>query len=141
MRFEHLLRHVQRAERRVEQRAADTQSQWAALKQTWREGWTPGRILIAGVVSGFLVGRAEPLRTLTGTRWMQMFSAVSRLLATAQAAATDTLQDAQEAQEAQDRAEAGMADEEPQVDTAFDEDEVVVTAPRPAEAATELSER
>jgi len=35
----------------------------------------------------------------------------------------------------------GVADDEPMVDEAFDEDEIVVTAPRPAEAATELSER
>lgn len=34
-----------------------------------------------------------------------------------------------------------MADEEPMVDEAFDEDDIVVVAPRPAEAATELSER
>ena len=34
-----------------------------------------------------------------------------------------------------------QADEEPLVDVAFEEDEIVVTAPRPAEAATELSER
>ena len=135
MRFEKLLQHVQRAEHRVESRALRAESQWAALKQAWRDGWTPGRIVIAGVVSGFLVGRAEPLRTLTGARWMQMFTAVSSFLATAQAAAAaDTAQDAQ--QQA-----AGLADDEPMVDEAFDEDEIVVTAPRPAEAATELSER
>ncbi|KRA50774.1 hypothetical protein [Pseudoxanthomonas sp. Root630] len=139
MRFEKLLQHVQRAEQRVELRATHTQTQWTTLKQAWREGWTPGRILIAGVVSGFLVGRAEPLRTLTGARWMQMFSAVSSLLATAQAAAAaeQAEQAADTAQDVQDQAEA----EEPLVDEAFEDDDIVVTAPRPAEAATELSER
>jgi len=143
MRFEKLLQHVQRAEQRVELRATHTQTQWTTLKQAWREGWTPGRILIAGVVSGFLVGRAEPLRTLTGARWMQMFSAVSSLLATAQAAAAaeQAEQAADTAQDVQDQAE-GMAEaEEPLVDEAFEDDDIVVTAPRPAEAATELSER
>ncbi|WFC41470.1 hypothetical protein [Pseudoxanthomonas sp. SE1] len=142
MRFEKLLQHVQRAEHRVESRALRAESQWAALKQAWRDGWTPGRIVIAGVVSGFLVGRAEPLRTLTGARWMQMFTAVSSFLATAQAAAAaDTAEQAADtAQDAQQQAE-GLADDEPMVDEAFDEDEIVVTAPRPAEAATELSER
>ena len=135
MRFERLLQHVQRAEQRVELRATHTQTQWTSLKQAWREGWTPGRIVIAGVVSGFLVGRAEPLRALTGERWMQMFSAVSGLLATAQAAtAVDQAEAAVDAAQEQ-------AAEEPLVDAAFDEDEIVVTAPRPAEAATELSER
>lgn len=139
MRFEKLLQHVQRAEQRVELRATHAQTQWTTLKQAWREGWTPGRILIAGVVSGFLVGRAEPLRTLTGARWMQMFSAVSSLLATAQAAAAaeQAEQAADTAQDVQDQAEA----EEPLVDEAFEDDDIVVTAPRPAEAATELSER
>ncbi|CAN4277949.1 hypothetical protein LJR125_000810 [Pseudoxanthomonas sp. LjRoot125] len=143
MRFEKLLQHVQRAEQRVELRATHTQTQWTTLKQAWLEGWTPGRILIAGVVSGFLVGRAEPLRTLTGARWMQMFSAVSSLLATAQAAAAaeQAEQAADTAQDVQDQAE-GMAEaEEPLVDEAFEDDDIVVTAPRPAEAATELSER
>ena len=64
MRFEKLLQHVQRAEQRVELRATHAQLQWATLKQTWREGWTPGRIVIAGLVSGFLAGRAEPLRAI-----------------------------------------------------------------------------
>lgn len=143
MRFEKLLQHVQRAEQRVELRATHTQTQWATLKQAWREGWTPGRIVIAGVVSGFLVGRAEPLRALTGARWMQMFTAVSSFLATAQAAAAaeQAEQAADTAQDVQDQAE-GMAEtEEPLVDEAFEDDDIVVTAPRPAEAATELSER
>ena len=82
MRFEKLLQHVQRAEQRVELRATHAQLQWATLKQTWRAGWTPGRIVIAGLVSGFLAGRAEPLRAMNGARWMQMFTAVSSFLAT-----------------------------------------------------------
>jgi hypothetical protein len=138
MRFEQLQQHVERAEKRVELRSAHASLHWTILKESWREGWTPARIVIAGVVSGFLVGRAEPLRSLTGARWMQMFTAVSSFLATAQAAAAaetaeeavDTAQDVQE-----------QAAEEPRVDEAFDEDDIVVVAPRPAEAATELSER
>ena len=79
---------------------------------------------------------------LNGARWMQMFTAVSSFLATAQAAAAaETAEQAGDtAQEAQEQADM-QADEEPLVDEAFDEDEIVVTAPRPAEAATELSER
>ncbi|MEL1265513.1 hypothetical protein [Pseudoxanthomonas putridarboris] len=142
MRFEALQQRVARAEQRVELRATHTQTQWTTLKQAWRAGWTPGRIVIAGLVSGFLVGRAEPLRALTGVRWMQMFSAVSGLLATVQAAgaAEQAEQAADTAQEVQAEAE-GATLEEPVVDQTFDEDDIVVTAPRPAEAATELSER
>lgn len=146
MRFEQLQQHVARAERRVELRSAQSSLYWTILKDAWREGWTPGRIVIAGVVSGFLVGRAEPLRALTGARWMQMFTAVSSFLATAQAAtaaetaeqAADTAQDVQQQAQADG---AAVVEDEPMVDEAFDEDRIVVTAPRPAEAATELSER
>ncbi|HEV7269391.1 hypothetical protein [Pseudoxanthomonas sp.] len=142
MRFEQLQQRVARAEKRVELRSAQSSLYWTILKQSWKEGWTPARIVIAGVVSGFLVGRAEPLRALTGARWMQMFTAVSSFLATAQAAtAAETAEQAADtAQDVQQQAE-GVADDEPMVDEAFDEDEIVVTAPRPAEAATELSER
>lgn len=142
MRFEQLQQRVARAEKRVELRSAQSSLYWTILKQSWKEGWTPARIVIAGVVSGFLVGRAEPLRALTGARWMQMFTAVSSFLATAQAAnAAETAEQAADtAQDAQQQAE-GVADDEPMVDEAFDEDEIVITAPRPAEAATELSER
>ena len=119
-----------------------TVARWGQFKHTWRESWIPGRIVIAGLVSGFLAGRAEPLRAMNGARWMQMFTAVSSFLATAQAAAAaETAEQAADtAQEAQGQADM-QADEEPLVDEAFDEDEIVVTAPRPAEAATELSER
>ncbi len=142
MRFEQLQQHVERAEKRVELRGAQTSLYWSILKQTWKDGWTPGRIVIAGVVSGFLAGRSDPLRAMTGARWMQMFTAVSSFVATAQAAAAaEQAEDAADtAQDVAEQAE-GMADEEPMVDAAFDEDDIVVTAPRPAEAATELSER
>ncbi|MBL8256821.1 MAG: hypothetical protein JNJ62_09485 [Pseudoxanthomonas mexicana] len=142
MRFEQLQQHVERAEKRVELRSAQTSLYWSILKQSWKDGWTPGRIISAGVVSGFLTGRAEPLRAMTGARWMQMFTAVSSFVATAQAAAAaeQAEQAVDTAQDVQDQAE-GVADEEPMVDEAFDEDDIVVTAPRPAEAATELSER
>ena len=143
MRFEQLQQHVERAEKRVELRGAQTSLYWTILKQTWKDGWTPGRIVIAGVVSGFLAGRAEPLRAMNGARWMQMFTAVSSFVASAQAAAAaDTAEQAADtAQDMQEPAEGVQADEEPLVDEAFDQDDIVVTPPRPAEAATELSER
>ena len=142
MSFHALIAKVEQAEQALEVRERRASAQWQQVKTTWRESWTPGRIVIAGLVSGFLAGRAEPLRAMNGARWMQMFTAVSSFLATAQAAAAaETAEQAADtAQEAQEQADV-QADEEPLVDEAFDEDEIVVTAPRPAEAATELSER
>ena len=57
------------------------------------------RIITVGLVSGFLVGRAEPLRALTGARMLQMVSALSGLFASAQATFA-----AEQAEEAADTA-------------------------------------
>lgn len=155
MNYKQLQRRVDIAERRVESRGERTREQWAALKLGWREGWTPARIIAAGLVSGFVSGRAEPLRALSGPRLLQMIGALSGLFASVQATVA-----AETAQGAADTAEGVVADEAaenaaPAVDPAqsqFDyvrpsarqtgtPDEVFQTEPRPAEAATEISER
>ena len=100
MRFEKLLQHVQRAEQRVELRATHAQLQWVTLKQAWREGWTPGRIVIAGLASGFLVGRAKPLRMAGSGGLLNLVTALSGLFASAGAQAA-----AENAEQAADAAE------------------------------------
>ncbi|RZA36382.1 MAG: protein sip-5 [Lysobacteraceae bacterium] len=153
--FEHLVRKVARAEDMLEMREQRLSSHYRSLGEAWRAGWTPGRIISVGLVSGFLVGKAEPLRALTGARALQMVGAISSLFATAQAKFA-----AEQAEEAADSAEAAVAEETMQDDQ--DEagpeqasfgyvrpsarqtatpDEVFRTEPRPAEAATEISER
>lgn len=135
MKFKALQQRVQRRERLVEGRAQLMRERWGALKDGWREGWTPWRIVAAGLAAGFLAGRAEPLRALTGPRLMQMIGAVSSLFASAQAAVAG-----EAAEEAAQSVAGAPLPEEPLIDEAFD-DEPVPVAPRPAEAATELSER
>lgn len=140
MNYEQLKRRVERAERLVEGRSRQTGDHWSALKVSWREGWTPARIVAAGLVSGFVSGRAEPFRALTGARMLQMVSAVAGLFASAQAAFA-----ADQAEQAADTVENVAANTETspaQAATApeSEEQELPVTAPRPAEAATELSE-
>src|SRR5690606_40943244 len=66
MRFEQLREEVARAERRVETRLLRAKTNWRVLGTTWREAWTPGRILVVGLVGGLLVGRARPLDKLGG---------------------------------------------------------------------------
>lgn len=148
MKFETLQRRVERAERLVVLRAEQSVGEWESLKQTWRAGWTPGRIIAAGLAAGFLVGRANPARAVSGARWMQLLGSISGLFASVQAtaAAAHAGEAADTADQVEARAEGLGARqapaeemEEPAVDQAFDEDEVV--APRPAEAATEVSER
>lgn len=159
MNYEQLKRRVERAERLVEGRSLQTREHWTSLKRSWREGWTPARIVAAGLVSGFVSGRAEPLRALTGARLLQMVTAVSGLFASAQAAfaadqaeqAADSAGEAASAQATETQAAEAAAVageptpapykyESPSARTGKTE-AVYSTQPRPAEASTELSER
>ena len=91
MRFEALITKVQQAEQALEASERQTASQWRQLKQKWTSSWTPARIVVAGLVSGFMVGRARPLRVASGGGVLQMITALSGLFAgsSAQAAATE----------------------------------------------------
>ena len=136
MNYKQLQRRVDRAERLVEGRGLQTQTHWAELKQNWREGWTPARIIAAGLVSGFISGRAEPLRALSGPRLLEMIGAVSGLFASVQASVA-----AEQAQEAAETAEDAATAQPAAPTTRADEtdEEIPPVQPLPAEAATELS--
>ncbi|MCF7221455.1 hypothetical protein [Marilutibacter chinensis] len=62
MSFRTLQRRVERRERLLDARIERVHGAADSLKRSWRSAWTPGRILIAGLVSGFVAGRAEPMR-------------------------------------------------------------------------------
>ncbi|MFC3716568.1 protein sip-5 [Luteimonas soli] len=88
MKFEAIRRRVERSEQLVDGRALQTGVRAAALKTTWRESWTPARIILAGLAAGFLAGRADPTRALkqlgSGGRWVQLVGALSGLAASLQ---------------------------------------------------------
>lgn len=149
MRFELLRLKVERAERRVETGMDLARVHREEFGQAWRRGWTPGRIVIAGLLSGFLVGRAEPLSRVGGTRWLQLLGTASSMLASLRAAAASVDAGASAdvaAQEAaatsQNVAEAtGQAPPHAgQVAPAPTPAPAPVRAPAPAEAATDVSE-
>ena len=52
MRFEQLRQRVERAESRVSAASDRAQSGRLALFDAWRAGWTPGRIVVAGLLAG-----------------------------------------------------------------------------------------
>ena len=151
--FEHLVRKVARAEDVLEMREQRVVDRYRQLGQTWREGWTPIRIIAVGLASGFLTGRAEPLRALTGARMLQMVGALSGLFASVQASfaaeqaedAADTAKDVATDQAAEETVAAPSPRQfeyvRPGARTSATPDEVFHTEPRPAEAATEISER
>ena len=128
MRFEQLRERVERAEHRVTDRVDHAQSSGQSLLQAWRQAWTPGRIVVAGLLSGFLVGRGQPLSRMDGARWLQMASTMSSMFAVLRAAAMDAATPAEADAEVAQAAPAQTASPGP-------------VQPPPAEAATEVSER
>lgn len=119
MSFDALIQKVKQAEVALETSERRASARWKELKIVWKEGWTPGRIVIAGLVSGFLVGRAKPLRMAGGAGVLNLATALSGLLASgsAQAAADEAGKAADAADSAAANAPAG-----PVPDTTFDTD-------------------
>ena len=62
MSFGALIEKVKQAEVALESSERQTVAAWRQLKSTWMATWTPGRIVVAGFLSGFVVGKAEPAR-------------------------------------------------------------------------------
>jgi len=155
MNFSQLRRRVERAEHLVQGRADDTQVHWGTLRRVWREGWTPPRILIAGLISGFIAGKLEPGKgravASQATRWVQVFSAVSGMFTAMQAqfASEEATRAGDHAERAADNAEAVASEEGVAPAPAATRvaggpaagPEHFAQPPRPAEAATEVSER
>ncbi|TFZ47646.1 protein sip-5 [Stenotrophomonas maltophilia] len=153
MKFGALQRRVKRCEQVVTVRLGETQDHWGTLSQVWRQGWSPVRIIVVGLAGGFIAGKLEVPGRVNGARWLQMVGSVSNLFASAQAAfatamaaqAAATADDAaEEADDASEQAQAAASAAgarpapAPQPQAA---PEPEVREPRPAEAATELSER
>ncbi len=137
MNFKARQRMVQRAERTLETSGLETVAHWDGLKRTWREGWTPFRIIAAGLATGFLVGRSEPLAAITGTRWVQIAGVTSEWFAIVR---TNLMAGLEETADGDGNPDAT----DTRADAAGDPPaatEPPPHAPVPAEAATELSER
>ena len=136
LRFEQLIAKVQQAEDMLEAQERSVAADLRQLRDTWRKAWTPGRIVIAGLASGFLIGRAEPGRAIGKSgQLMHLVSMVSSLFAggSAKAAAEDAGEAKEEVREAAPAAAAAAAvDEVPPAVRAPDEE---VAALARAEAA------
>jgi len=125
MRFERLRDEVVMAERRVETRLLRAQTNWRVLGTTWREAWTPPRLLVVGLAGGLLIALSRPLgklgkrgkagwlRSIPLARWIQLATSISGLVTalrarhaaeSAQHAADDAGQAAEEAADTVDAA-------------------------------------
>lgn len=101
MSFDALIQKVKQAEVALETSEQRTAARWKELKIVWKEGWTPGRIIMAGLASGFLVGRAKPLKLASGGGVLNLLTALSGLMASGSAqAAADGAENAAQAADA-----------------------------------------
>ena len=100
MSFDALIQKVRQAETALEAQERRAGADWRQLRASWQSLWTPGRIVLAGLASGFIVGRAEPFKRAAGGGVLQLVTALSGLFAggSAQAAAGEAAEAAQAAQ-------------------------------------------
>lgn len=102
MSFDSLIEKVKQAESALEAQERQTGANWRQLKASWQAAWSPGRIISVGLVSGFLIGKAEPAKRLVrGGGTLQMLSGLASLFAgsSAQSAAGHAEHAAQTAQQ------------------------------------------
>lgn len=109
MSFDKLQKKVKQAEDALEAEERRTAADWRQLKRSWQASWTPGRIVLGGLLAGFTVGRIEPGKAVaSGTGVLRMLASLGALLASTQAQAAAG--DAEEAAEtAEDTAETAAA--------------------------------
>ena len=80
--FEALRDKVHQAEAALEAKERQAAADWRQLKASWIAGWTPGRIVVAGLVSGFVVGKLEPAKKIAkGGGVLQLLTTLSSLFA------------------------------------------------------------
>lgn len=80
MGFSKLIDKVTQAEQALEAREHSVSAHWGQLKGAWREVWTPARIVVAGLLSGFAVGRVRPLAGTAGGGFLHLMTALSGLV-------------------------------------------------------------
>ena len=146
--FETLQSKVARAEDALEAHERQVAADLRVFGGCWREAWSPPRVVVAGLAAGFLAGWARPGRSIAGAepaRWLQLASSLAGLVGSLQAAfaASDAQVAAEDAGDAAAVAAGAAAPDAPVPPSARRHvpDPGWDTPPRPAEAATELSER
>lgn len=82
MGFRQHLARVQQAEAALEAQERRVAADWRQLKASWRDTWTPGQIVLAGLAGGYLAGHAQPLRAVArGRQLMRLLTVLSGLFA------------------------------------------------------------
>ena len=86
MSFEALIDKVKQAEVALEANERQAVAEGRQLHAAWTALWSPGRLLLAGLGSGFVIGLVEPGKHLAkGRGILQMLTAVAGLVASGSA--------------------------------------------------------
>jgi hypothetical protein len=111
MGFDALIEKVRQAETALEAQERRVGADWRQLRGSWRSLWTPGRIVLAGLATGFMVGHAEPFKRAAGGGVLQLLTALSGMFAggSAQVAANQAGEAADAAKDAQDAQQQAQA--------------------------------
>lgn len=72
-----LIARVQQAEAALETRERAIGQHWTQLQTRWRSAWTPGRIVIAGLAAGFVIGRSRPLALAGNAGLLKLVNSLS----------------------------------------------------------------
>ncbi|MGY1425861.1 hypothetical protein [Lysobacter sp. A289] len=117
MSFNKLISKVTQAENALEANERRVGADLRQLRDSWKSAWTPGRIVIAGLAGGFLVGRGEPLRSAARNGGVvRIVSLLTGLFASTTASAAN--QTAEDAEQTAQRAVGVAAGTTPGPDTA-----------------------
>lgn len=90
MSFAKRIKKVHQAEDAVAANERQVAANLRQLKDSWISIWTPGRIVIAGLTSGFLVGHAEPMRVVAHSSGVLRSASALMTLVSGVAAAVTT---------------------------------------------------
>ncbi|MDO5505917.1 MAG: hypothetical protein Q4F49_06470 [Pseudoxanthomonas suwonensis] len=80
MSFEELQSKVEQAEQALEARERSAAADWRQFTASWKEAWTPGRIVLAGLASGFLAGKSRGLQRAGGDGGLKLLLGMGSLL-------------------------------------------------------------
>ncbi|PJK10180.1 hypothetical protein CO608_05765 [Lysobacteraceae bacterium NML08-0793] len=80
MGFHQLIEKVTVAEQALEAHERGLAANLRQTRSSWRAAWTPGRVLVAGLATGFLVGHGKLIGKLGGSNVLQLTVGFANLI-------------------------------------------------------------
>jgi len=117
MSFRRLQQQVIQAEAQVQDRLETTAQHWQGLVGVWREGLTPSRVVLAGLLAGVVMAQFKPGQALKSvfesTRWLRALTTLTKTAHDWMNEWTQVFSAAATAQQAKNTATTAAASSEP----------------------------